>query len=226
MSYKELKDINDVSLGFLPESKEGGRLRNVIYMTASGNYVKPAWLKFVRVKGVGAGGGRGGTDATTAITVGASGGAGAGGYFEKRIEAASLAASEVVTVGDAGLAGVSGNSTGGTGGTTSFGSHCSATGGIGSLGSVAASALSGGGTGGDGVGGDLNISGGYGLNSRVIYDADVAIIQIIGAAGTSMMGGNSSGYGSGAQGRTIGNSTAASVGLAGRPGILIIEEYE
>ena len=56
MSYKELKNEAGSTLGWLPESKEGGRLRNVIYMTASGTYTKPSWLKFVRVRGVGGGG--------------------------------------------------------------------------------------------------------------------------------------------------------------------------
>ena len=69
-NYTEILNDKDELLGHLPISSEGGRLRNIVYMSASGTYEKPAWLKFVRVRGVG--GGAGGAAGNNA---GATGGA-------------------------------------------------------------------------------------------------------------------------------------------------------
>ena len=115
--------------------------------TASGTWTKPASLTCVIIEVIGAG-------ASGGASLNGAGGGGGGGYSLKRVAAASLGATETVTVG-AGGAAVASGSAGNSGGTTSFGAHCSATGGAGALGSD----NSFGGLGGAGTGGDLNMVG-------------------------------------------------------------------
>jgi hypothetical protein len=237
-NFVTIKDKDGVTLGELPVSKEGGRLRNIIYMTESGTYEKPAWLKFVRVKGVGGGGGGGGCAATSTAQKGFSGSGSGGGYFEKRILAAALAESETVTIGAMGSGGAAGNNTGSTGGTTSFGAHCSATGGAGGGGSIATPDSGGNATvpavAGSASGGDVNLSGFAGGTGRLFQGGTFLNI----GGGFSHLSGQSafdfttapaptgSLYGGGGCGTYIPASSAAKAGGNGAPGIVIIEEYE
>lgn len=232
-NFVEIKDKDGVLLGNLPVSKEGGRLRNVVYITETAQYEKPAWLKFVRARGVAGGGGGGGVAATDSGTGAVAGGGSGGGYFEKKINAADLASSETVTIGAAGTAGTAGNNYGGNGGTTSFGAHCSATGGGGGQGCAASatpSAIQG--EPGQATGGDINIGGRLGSATRSLS----AVIILYGHGGGSPFSGdapaiyNTSGYaggfGGGGAGASNWTSQPARAGSSGGAGLVIVEEYE
>lgn len=88
-----------------------------VITAASGNWAKPANLRYIKVRMIGGGGGGGGSN--TASFPG--GGGGNGGYAEAWIPASYLSASMPFTVG-AGGAGVAANtaSPGGAGGATTF----------------------------------------------------------------------------------------------------------
>lgn len=237
-NFVEIKDKDGAPLGQLPVSSEGGRLRNIVYMTGSGDYTKPTWLKFVIVKGVGGGGGGGGTVATT--TNRAMSGAGcSGGFFEKKITAEDLAVSETVTIGAGGLGGEAGNNTGQAGGTTSFGTHCSATGGSpggGSAGVADTAVGSGNPTNpGPGVatGGDINIIGNFPPRGVLVYGIGTSLA--IGAhspfsggapVAVNSPASNASGPGGGGSGAYSTTSQPARAGGNGAAGIVVIEEYE
>lgn len=234
-NYTEILKDDDTLLGYLPISNEGGRLRNIIYMTESGAYTKPDWLKFVIVKGVGGGGGGGGCPATGTGQVALAGGGGGGGYFEKRILAEALAATEDVTVGSGGIGGV-GVNPGQAGGTTSFGAHCSASGGLGGgVGAASANSSSAGGAGGTGVGGDITIPGLTPTTTRAISGT----LIIYSNSGNSWLSGvclggawNSNGnpgVGPGSGGGGAVNDAQQGVTRNGGNGVAsvcIIEEYE
>jgi hypothetical protein len=143
---------------------------NMDVFTISGTWNKPSGLVAVLAILVGSGGAGGGA-ATTAASQGAVGGGGGSGQLRIAvIPAASLGASETVTigVGGTGVAGAAGNA----GGVSSFGAHMVANGG----GGGGASGASGGnahgsgglgGTGGAGTAGGLSINGNDGNNGIV-----------------------------------------------------------
>jgi hypothetical protein len=213
-----------------------GRLKAVQVITASGTYSKPAGLQFVRVYVVGGGGGGAGAAATSSqASIG--GGGGAGGEAIKKIAAASLAASETVTIGAAGAAGASGANAGGNGGTTSFGSHCSATGGTGgtAMGANTSFQWNSQVAGGVGSDGDINIRGQPGWGGF----RSAGNLGLQGAGGSSRWGGGGlavaitgstagqagQGYGAGASGSGNANTQSAIAGAAGSQGVVIVEEY-
>lgn len=227
-NFVEIKDKDGVTLGQLPVSKEGGRLRNVIYMTESGTYTKPDWLKFVIVECQGASGSTGGRPATSAGQISVANPTGGGGYCKKKILAASLSASETVTVGVGGAV-VTGSETGNAGGSSSFGTHCTAEGSPGNVASAAASAINTvSGTGGAATGGDINIRGQASSRAQCsTTDAHYGLLggsSVLGFGGT--YGSRGTGYGSGIGGMLQGASQPASNGIPGNDGIVIIEEYE
>lgn len=194
-------------------------------------WTKPAGLKYVDVECIGSGGSGGGS---TAASTGACGGAG-GGYSRKRIAAASLGATETVTVG-AWVAGGSGagGANGNTGNTSSFGSLLSATGGFGGNGSGAS--LITGATGGNGIGGDVNITGGQSGPGTATASAGISgkggdtVLGLGGgstynaAVGTTI-GLVGSGYGAGGSGGNSGSSAGDADGGRSTPGIVIVTEY-
>lgn len=144
--------------------------------TTSGTFDKstlPSYTQFVTVWVVGGGGGGGGAPTTSAGQYSSSAGGSAGGFSIRRIDVASLGASETVTVGNGGNGG-SGASNGATGGTSSFGAFCSATGGSGGAQKRTSSpgdtirALAG----GVGSGGDLNFRGQTGGLGIIGADSD------------------------------------------------------
>lgn len=94
----------------------------VTTFSASGTWTKDTGLQYVIVKAWG-GGGSGGSQNDHSAT-----GGGGGCYMEKTIAAASLGATETVTIG-AGGAGVTNGNPGNVGGNTTFGSHLTAYGG-------------------------------------------------------------------------------------------------
>jgi hypothetical protein len=162
----------------------------IVVFTASGTWTKDAGLKYIIVEGVGAGAQSSGT-----------GSGGGGGYFKKLILAASLGATETVTIG----------ATGNPGGSTTFGAH--ATGNGGGFGGVRK-------TGGTATGGDLNIQGGDGIDS-----GSGGTGGNYGVGGQSQLGhatdqdGTPRGYGAGSAGEN-----GAGV-VNGTNGIIIVTEY-
>jgi len=106
-------------------------LRQLVVFSATGNsqFIKANYpgLARVRVRVIGAGGGGGGSIANNGEAA-VSGGGGGGGYSESIIDAAVLAAIEIVTVGVGGAGGV-GNSDGASGNPSSFGPHVQSLGG-------------------------------------------------------------------------------------------------
>lgn len=103
-----------------------GAFRSIQVFTVSGTYTRPAGLVRAKITVVGGGGGGGGGNA---VSYGAPGAGGGGGAI-RIVGAATLGASQTVTIGAAGGGGAL-NTTGGAGGTTSIGVLLSATGGIG-----------------------------------------------------------------------------------------------
>jgi hypothetical protein len=201
--------------------------------TSSGTYTPTTGMLYCDIEVVGGGGGSGGVSATSATTISASGGGAGGGYARKLVSAATIGASQTVTIGAGGTAGSAGANTGGTGGITSVGAIVLATGGGGGAGTAAGSAISNANinsaAGGTGSGGDFNTTGGMGGCPFGFYLAGIGSPIINGQGGTTFFGGNYYGstasYGAGALGRTSYAGTVASVGLAGFKGIVIITEF-
>lgn len=218
---------------------------NVQTFTASGTYTPTAGMQYCVIEVVGGGGGAGGVGASAAGTCGASSGGAGGGYSRGVFSAATIGASQTVTVGAGGTGGA-GTLDGTGGGTSSVGALISATGGTqGFHGAVAAAGLTlGGNTPGIGSGGQLNLSGNPGLNawSQFISGTSFYLAEP-GKGGSSVFGGGggASGLGSGASGQeqgqngsnygggggggvSIGGGTAITGGN-GANGVVIITEY-
>lgn len=206
--------------------------------TASGTYTPTAGMRVCKVTVVGAGGGSGGCAATAVTQVAAAGGGAAGGASIKTISAATIGASQTVTIGAAGAAGAAGNNSGGTGGTTSLGALLQATGGTGGAGSanITNADFSSGGTGGVGSSGDINIAGqGGGFGASNVAATSSAGGQggssiLGGGAGSVKTTGSTSGaaggnFGGGASGSALGQSQSAVAGSAGAAGLVIVEEF-
>ena len=115
--------------------------------TAGATWNKPAGLKELFVLVAGAGGGGGGAGRRNGTITGASGGGG-GAVRWLRIDAASLSASEVISIGAGGVGGPGGTvvagTAGGNGGSTSFGSFIAAAGGTGGGTSATSGTITGG----------------------------------------------------------------------------------
>lgn len=206
--------------------------------TSSGTYTPTSGMLYCTIECVGGGGGGGGCTTTTGFNVSIGGGGGGGGYARKTVAAATIGASQTVTIGAAGSAGASAGGTGGTGGTTSLGSICVATGGVGGTGagnnnnSVAV-----GGAGGAGTTGDFLASGGPGV---VGFGISVGL-GFTGAGGNSIFGGgpvaayvtgtysvagtNGTVYGGGGSGGGSGSTGTGTAGGTGAKGIVIVTEY-
>ncbi len=95
--------------------------------TSSGTYTPTAGMQFCIIECVGGGGGGGGVSGTASQYY-IGGGGGAGAYSRKLATAATVGASQAVTVGAAGAGGV-GAANGAAGTTTNVGGICSAGGG-------------------------------------------------------------------------------------------------
>lgn len=193
-----------------------GEYRATIIYTAVGanTWTKQAGLKRVKASVFGGGGGSGGVASDVGVTS-YSGPGGPGGWSEKTIEAASLAASETVTVGAGGTAGAATPSNGGAGGTSSFGAHCSATGGSGGTASSGVDRRTFVGTAGIGAGGDLNgrgfrVADGSGYGSGSFFGPTPS-----GAGDVPASGGATRSY----------TNAGWAVGYAGAAGIVIVEEF-
>lgn len=197
---------------------------------ASGTYTPSTGMLYCDAEVWGAGGGGGGCTAT-AGSVGAGGGA--GGYSKKVITAATIGASQTVTIGAAGTVGANTGGTGGTGGTTSLAAIITATGGSGGQGSAASNPQQGG-AGGVGASGDDNQTG----NPGQWVSSGLATGENSGSGGSTSRGGAGAGQnyvgdsagkaavansGSGGGGGAA-NGTAHTGGLGGS-GCVIVTEY-
>jgi hypothetical protein len=209
--------------------------------TTNGTYTPTSGMQYCIVELVGGGGGSGGLPNTPVGWVSCMGGGGAGGYSRKTIDAATVGASQAITVGSGGAGGTPGSTTGSTGGTTSFGAIFSATGGAGSTGSGISmqTTASAGGLGGLGSGGDINTRGGCGEFSLAWVwlhpNGNDYSAAHPGIGGQTFFGGSSitSGGGVSFPGRSYGaggagsstSVTAPVAGAAGFAGICIITEF-
>lgn len=202
-----------------PGSSGVVRVKTQIF-TSSGTYTPSTGMLYCQVECVG-GGGNGGTSASTV----GGGGGGGGAYGKSTISAASIGASQSLTVG-------------GSGSASSFGAFL--TSGAGSAGSNAVSSQGGpGGAGGTCTGADLLIFGGAGQGAGSIsgyQGGGMGGSSVLGPGGgggaglqspaTSGPGANGSGYGGGGGGGGSANGGSGnSAGGSGAPGIVIVTEY-
>jgi len=201
--------------------------------SATGTYTPHASMVTCIMEAVGGGGGGAGTaNSGGANQIAATGGGGAGGYSQLIATAATVGASQAVTIGAAGAAGSSGANNGGAGGDTSVGSICIGKGGSGGLttqtggaggvagtGSVTATGAPGGGGYVFSTGGATNTcttAGGSGPFGGG------AIPTVTAGAGTGTAG---SGFGSGGGGGASVGGGGAAAGGAGTAGYVKITEY-
>lgn len=203
-----------------------GKVVRRLYLSGA-TWTKPTGLVKVIVTVLGGGGGAGGHSNGSGTAKG--GGGGGGGASIKEILAASLGATETVTVGAGGAGGNTSGSNGTTGGTSSFGAHCSATGGT--YGNGVTSTGGAGGPGGVGSGGDVNLRGQQGPSGIMERDLDLSgAASALGHPGaaqqtTSSSSGNAATANSGAGGGGSGTASTAAAGGAGGSGYVIVEEY-
>ncbi|CAI8942355.1 MULTISPECIES: glycine-rich domain-containing protein [Pseudomonas] len=219
-------------------SGASGRLLSVRTFTSSGTYVPTVGMKNVLVKVVGGGGGSAGIVGTTASQYSLAGGGASGSYAEAWLSAATVGASQIVTVGVGGAAGLIASDAG-TGGTSSLGSLVSAPGGAGStslgytsfpgtglyVGGYPGQAAKGGNivsmagsAGSTGISINASTLAGHGANSPLGNGGVASSAQgAIAAPG--------SGFGSGAGGIANAPSQSGRPGASGAPGAVIIYEY-
>ena len=228
--------------GALPtfQSVSGSTAFNTVVVqtfTSSGTYTPTANMKYCTIEVVGGGGGTGGCVAPTSGNGNVGSGGGGGGYARKTVSAATIGASQAVTVGTGGTAGNTSGTNGGAGGTSSVGSIVSATGGAGGGGANFSGTifLDQGVLGGVGSGGDINCHGGPSTSS--LYYAGGCLCS---SGGNSYFGGGAPGtafyansipgtagttYGGGASGGGAVYNTGAVAGAVGGAGVVIITEY-
>lgn len=224
--------IKSQGAGAAPQWNSASAPPTVQVFTADGTWTKPAGLSAVIVEAWGAGGGSGHQENISNEYLE---GGGAGAYSRKRIVAASLGATETVTVGVGGPAGAATGANGSNGEDTTFGTHLTAGGGTGGKGSDNTSGTASGATGGTATGGDVNIPGGNGGPS-VIYDADTRqgghggqapfAAFTYGAFGSDVVSAAAGKFpGGGASGCGQGSSSGAVAGAAGADGLVIVTEF-
>lgn len=206
--------------------------------TSSGTYTPTTGMISCKIICLGGGGGGGGAATTGAGQLSQGGGGGSGEYAVGYFSAATVGASQTITIAAAASGGS--GTTGGNGGTSSVGSLITAFGGSGGTTNAAnAEALAAGGAGGTGgAGGDYRTPGSIGglavgtqgNSTNITFTGPGASSQLgsggsqlIGAAGA---GNNAAGYGSGGSGASnFASSGSTRAGGNATKGIIIIEEY-
>jgi hypothetical protein len=217
---------------------------NTQVFTSSGTYTPTAGMAYCIVELVGGGGGGGGCGAPGATNISAGSGGCAGDYSRKTISAATVGASQTITIGAGGAGGP--NTTpwiGTTGGTTSFGAIFNAVGGPAGGGTATAAdhfvlvdtfpAVTG------STGGDFSTRGQAGAGGFGIFYASGSKFGRGGAGGNSFFGGgapsiamdsagggiNAYSYGGGGGGASSINPVGAQTGGNGFAGIAIVTEF-
>lgn len=206
--------------------------------TSSGTYTPSTGMLHCTVEVQAPGGGGGGVVASSALNGCVGGGGGGGGYARKTFTAATIGASQTVTIGAVGTAGANTGGNGGTGGTTSVGSLISATGGAGGTGCAALGTFIQGlpGAGGVGSNGDININGGTGglgvTSTDKLFSSpfggDSYFCGVFVSANTYGTGNAGLDYGGGGTGAVSwggGGAAGPYVGGTGGAGIIVITEY-
>lgn len=208
--------------------------------TSSGTYTPTSGMLYCIIELVGAGGGGGGVVTGGVGTSTTASGGGAGGYARQTFSAATIGASQAVTIGAGGTAGANTGTNGGTGGTTSVGALISATGGNGGTGNNFAGTFgcTSGGTGGAGTG-TVTATGFAGGNSFLAnIGAGSPIFSGLGgnsyfgagglngatSAATSAAGTNGSRGGGGSGALSNGNNGAQAGGVGGA-GYVVVTEF-
>lgn len=222
---------------------------NIQSFTSSGTYTPTSGMLYCIVEAWGAGGGCGGTANTSSSQVCVSGAGGGGEYIRTTFSAATVGASQTVTIGSGGTAGTAGDNAGGNGGNTTLGSLLTAHGGSGGAGGAAITNTSNytyvsGASGGSGGSGDLVISGipgetSYGTSASTVFNAvggaggNAPFLQgrayslsLCGVPSVALQGvtpfANS---GAGASANVVLTSVGAIAGTAGADGFMIVTEY-
>lgn len=202
--------------------------------TSSGTYTPSTGMLYCTLECMGAGAGGGGTQGTASVG-GGGGGGGAGSYGRVTVSAATIGASQTVTIGAAGSGGAAGNNSGSAGGDTSVGTLCIGKGGSGGSGSNGSAAI--GGLGGTASTGDIPATGQRGgpslaTNGIQIGHGGAGGSTVWGAGGATTISFNNSnagvagsGYGSGGSGASNANGSVNQAGGAGAPGYVIITEF-
>jgi hypothetical protein len=212
---------------------------NIQTFTSSGTYTPTSGMIYCDIQILGGGGGGGGAPTTGVGQYSSAGGGGSGEYARGVFSAATIGASQAVTIGAAGAA--NSGAAGGNGGNSSVGALISANGGTGGASiaaSVSATVTQGvvGGTGGSGgsfrtpgqPGGGAAIYPSFGnvfsgAGGSTQYGAGGA--GIIGMGVTSSGGTAGLGYGAGGSGGVNAVSQSANSGGAGTKGVVIVTEY-
>lgn len=240
--------------GALPtfQAAGGGGITSVVrqIFTSSGTYTPTSGMAYCYVECVGGGAGGGGTASPNLQATLTAPGGGAGGYAASLLTAATIGASQAVTIGTGGAGG--NNTTGGSGGNSSLGSLVIGNGaGASGYDTNDEAVTAGNNTGGNSVGGsgtgDLVIPGqGGGTGISVYIPVDVAGVSVGGDGGRSFLGSgtrairlislgghidgaSATAYGDGGAGGSSLSSSAGrgatTTGGNGHQGIVIITEY-
>lgn len=203
--------------------------------SSNGTYTPATGMQYCDVLVCGGGGAGGGAPATGAGETSTAGGGGSGELARGVFSAATIGASQSVTIGAAGT----GNSgaTGGNGGNSSLGALISANGGNGGASSgVGTSATAAGGAGGSGgTGGSYTVNGTAGFQAISVVAALVSYSgsganNYFGPGGQGNVGGSAGGVtgtgrGSGGSGALNQASQSARTGGNGTTGYMVITEY-
>lgn len=204
---------------------------------ATGTYTPTSGLLYADIEGVGGGGGGGGATGSGTQSDGGGGG-GAGSHCKALATAATIGASQAVTIGAGGAASASGTTSGGAGGATSVGAICVAPGGSGGSAGTTGSGEGTGGAGGVASTGDIPAVGAPG-ETIVQFLASAAVVAKGGFGGNSIWGGgggspvasgvalngNAGVMGGGGSGGVSASTTSPATGAAGGPGYVIVTEY-
>lgn len=213
-----------------------------VLTTGTTSYTPTTGMKSCLVISTGAGGGGGGADCADTNAVAVGGGGGAGATCIEAFTAATIGASQTVSIGTAGTAGSDTGGNGGAGGNTTFGTGPLHTAGGGSGGtgiSTGTSDIGAGGAGGTATGGAMNITGGGGgvglpdntINQGTAGDGGGSfwgggpVGQARATTGGSTAGANGVAYGSGGTGAVSVDTTTGAAGGTGAPGVIFVLEF-
>lgn len=220
--------------GFVSGSGAGGGISvlNVQSFSTSGTYTPTSGMVYALVQMVGAGGGAGGASVDGGDTAPCSSGGGGGMYAQRLLDAATIGASQSVTIGAAGTGG-SGQADGVDGGSTSFGAILTVAGGVKGLYLRSGNAVQEGGDGGSAITGTADYSqpgggAGYAISSGSLIVSGAGGSSYFSSGGKAKAvtsdGETAGGYGGGGSGAVAVAGTPGDGG-DGSPGFVLITEY-